>query len=302
MTERPDDPQRFADMVTGPGNVVDRLGIVGITINDDLKKAIARPANSFRRDCGRAHAGSTLLGEGPEPGDVIHAVNTTPITDIAGLKQALRGGPGRGRDRAADRARRRTQLPGDGVGVGKFRISPHGKSRTFQNYRVSLRTESAESAQNYFAVSCCRTGCASNRRRCSATRRNQRSMTTLRQKTLLRSNRLPTFHACCAEAFVRACRGDCVHVAGGNSADRDKASVALAGSHLPLPESHERRSVPIRWQGGYLRRSPDRLGLLHRRSAELRRRVWFGASGRTVHRHGQRCRCWELRPRASAFR
>jgi len=33
---------------------------------------------------------STLLGEGPEPGDVIHAVNTTPISDIAGLKQALR--------------------------------------------------------------------------------------------------------------------------------------------------------------------------------------------------------------------
>ena len=33
---------------------------------------------------------STLLGDGPEPGDVIHAVNTTAVTDIAGLKQALR--------------------------------------------------------------------------------------------------------------------------------------------------------------------------------------------------------------------
>jgi S1-C subfamily serine protease len=31
-----------------------------------------------------------LLGEGPEPGDVIHAVNTTPVTDIAGLKLVLR--------------------------------------------------------------------------------------------------------------------------------------------------------------------------------------------------------------------
>ena len=40
VAERPDDPQRFADMVTGPGNVVERLGIVGITINDDLKQAL----------------------------------------------------------------------------------------------------------------------------------------------------------------------------------------------------------------------------------------------------------------------
>ena len=40
VTERPDDPQRFADMVSGPGNVVERLGIVGITINDDLKRAL----------------------------------------------------------------------------------------------------------------------------------------------------------------------------------------------------------------------------------------------------------------------
>src|SRR5208283_2380281 len=37
VAERPDDPQRFADMVTGPGNVVERLGVVGITINDDVR-------------------------------------------------------------------------------------------------------------------------------------------------------------------------------------------------------------------------------------------------------------------------
>jgi S1-C subfamily serine protease len=34
---------------------------------------------------------SVLLGEGPEPGDVIHAINTVPIKDIAGLKEFLRG-------------------------------------------------------------------------------------------------------------------------------------------------------------------------------------------------------------------
>jgi serine protease Do len=90
VVERPDDPQRFADMVSGPGNVVERLGIVGITINDDLKHLL--PDLRIRSGvivAARTPSG-TLLGEGPEPGDVIHAVNTMPVTDIAGLKQLLR--------------------------------------------------------------------------------------------------------------------------------------------------------------------------------------------------------------------
>jgi serine protease Do len=90
VTERPDDPQRFADMVSGPGNVVERLGIVGITINDDLKRAMP----DLRIPSGVIVAARTpsalLMGEGPEPGDIIHAVNTTPIKDIAALKQAIK--------------------------------------------------------------------------------------------------------------------------------------------------------------------------------------------------------------------
>ena len=93
VTERPDDPQRFADMVSGPGNVVERMGIVGITINDDLKRALPE----LRIPSGVIVAARTpsalLLGEGPEPGDIIHSVNTTPIKDIAGLKQALKDLP-----------------------------------------------------------------------------------------------------------------------------------------------------------------------------------------------------------------
>jgi len=90
VVERPDDPQRFADMVTGPGNLVERLGIVGVTINNDLKELLP----DLRIDSGVIVAARTpssmLLGEGPEPGDVIHAVNTTPVKDIAGLRQVLR--------------------------------------------------------------------------------------------------------------------------------------------------------------------------------------------------------------------
>ncbi|HVP53704.1 MAG TPA: trypsin-like peptidase domain-containing protein [Candidatus Eisenbacteria bacterium] len=91
VAERPDDPQRFADMVTGPGNVVARLGIVGITVSDEVRKMLP----DLRIPSGVIVAARTpssmLLGEGPEPGDVIHSVNTTPVKDIGGLKQALRG-------------------------------------------------------------------------------------------------------------------------------------------------------------------------------------------------------------------
>ncbi len=36
VSEREDDPERFADMVTGPDNLVNRLGILGVTVNDQL--------------------------------------------------------------------------------------------------------------------------------------------------------------------------------------------------------------------------------------------------------------------------
>lgn len=90
VVERPDDPQRFADMVTGPGNVVEALGIVGITINADLKKLMSDLRIPSGVIVAARTPGSSLLGVGPEPGDVIHSVNTTSIKDIAGLKQALK--------------------------------------------------------------------------------------------------------------------------------------------------------------------------------------------------------------------
>jgi serine protease Do len=90
VSERTDDPERFADMVTGPDNLVNRLGILGVTINDQLRDAIG---NDLRIDSGVLVAArtptATLLGEGPQPGDVIHAVNGVPVKDLAELKRVL---------------------------------------------------------------------------------------------------------------------------------------------------------------------------------------------------------------------
>jgi serine protease Do len=90
VSERTDDPERFADMVTGPDNLVNRLGILGVTINDQLRDAIG---NDLRIDSGVLVAArtptATLLGEGPQPGDVIHAVNGVAVKDLAELKRSL---------------------------------------------------------------------------------------------------------------------------------------------------------------------------------------------------------------------
>jgi serine protease Do len=90
IAERPGDPLRFADMVTGPANVVERLGIVGITINDDLRRLLPDLRIPSGVIVAARTPSSTLLGQGPEPGDVIHSVNTQPVKDIPGLKQLLR--------------------------------------------------------------------------------------------------------------------------------------------------------------------------------------------------------------------
>lgn len=90
VVERKDDPERFADMVTGPDNLVNRLGIVGVTLNAQLRDALG----DLRIPGGVLVAArtqtSTLLGTGPQPGDIIHAVNGKPIQDLTQLKQDVR--------------------------------------------------------------------------------------------------------------------------------------------------------------------------------------------------------------------
>lgn len=90
LIERSDDPQRFADMVTGSSNLVPRLGIVGITMDHQLQQMLP----DLRIPGGVVVAAKTpaaaLLGEGPEPGDVIHSVNGHPVEDVASLREKLR--------------------------------------------------------------------------------------------------------------------------------------------------------------------------------------------------------------------
>jgi serine protease Do len=91
VSERADDPERFADMVTGPDNVVSRLGILGVTVNETLRHELGE---DLRIPSGVLVAArtptATLLGDGPQAADIIHAVNGTPVKDLAQLKESLK--------------------------------------------------------------------------------------------------------------------------------------------------------------------------------------------------------------------
>jgi len=87
--ERHGDPQRFADMVDPAKNLVNRLGILGIDV--DQKVSALLPDL-------RKHYGVVVAARGGDPvysgdslqlGDVIYALNNMPITDVATLRKTL---------------------------------------------------------------------------------------------------------------------------------------------------------------------------------------------------------------------
>ncbi|HLJ45545.1 MAG TPA: trypsin-like peptidase domain-containing protein [Bryobacteraceae bacterium] len=85
VTESPEDPERFADMVNPQENLVRRLGGV-LCIPIDKKLAELLP--DLRHEYGILVAAGSA-SEGLKTGDVIYAVNTEPVTTVAALRKML---------------------------------------------------------------------------------------------------------------------------------------------------------------------------------------------------------------------
>jgi serine protease Do len=89
IVARDDDPQRFADMVDPSKNLVTKLGILGIEID----RKIAEMLPDLRKKYGVVVAAlggeSPYSGDALKLGDVIHAVNTQPVSSVAALRSAL---------------------------------------------------------------------------------------------------------------------------------------------------------------------------------------------------------------------
>ncbi len=92
VIERGDDPNRFAGMVRPEDHLIKRLGILGLTFSRPLAQLLP----DLRVASGVVVAAASRTGppawEGElQPGDVIHAVNRTLVTDIAALRTAVDG-------------------------------------------------------------------------------------------------------------------------------------------------------------------------------------------------------------------
>ena len=88
VVEQAGDPTRFADMVDPQQDIVPRLGILGLSINSDVRALLP----DLRFDTGvivAAHAQGNALSGGPQPGDVIYSVNGKHVDDVAALRAAL---------------------------------------------------------------------------------------------------------------------------------------------------------------------------------------------------------------------
>ena len=89
VTERMDDPDRFADMVNPEENLVPRLGILGIGIDKTLAAMLPELRNSYGVVVAAGTVADFTNGTGLKPGDVIYSVNGSPVTSVAALKRKL---------------------------------------------------------------------------------------------------------------------------------------------------------------------------------------------------------------------
>ena len=89
--EHAEDPGSFVDLVRPDRNLVPELDILGIDVDDRL----AQMLHPLRRDNGVLVASMSADAAPPatrfQPGDVIHAVNWTPVNSLADLRKAVAG-------------------------------------------------------------------------------------------------------------------------------------------------------------------------------------------------------------------
>lgn len=88
IDERTDDPTRFAELVTRERHLVGRLGILALTLSDTLQQQL-NAGPETRGVLVAARASEAASEYGIQPGDLIVAVNGTPVTRLEDLRQVV---------------------------------------------------------------------------------------------------------------------------------------------------------------------------------------------------------------------
>lgn len=89
VIEREDDPERFADMVDPVKNVVHRLGILGIDVDQKVTDLLPDLRKPYGVVVAAKSGDSPYSGDSLQLGDVIVSMNGTPITSVAALKAEM---------------------------------------------------------------------------------------------------------------------------------------------------------------------------------------------------------------------
>jgi serine protease Do len=89
VAERDDDPTRFADMVSADRNVVPRLGVLALDIDERIASMIGELRYPHGVLVAKRSADSPSSDQALEPGDVIVSVNGTPVKALADLRSII---------------------------------------------------------------------------------------------------------------------------------------------------------------------------------------------------------------------
>jgi serine protease Do len=88
VVERPEDPDRFASLVSPERNLVPRLGVLGLELDEALRRALG-PLRGREGVLVAARAGDATGPEGDlRPGDVVYSVNGVSVRGLAELRAA----------------------------------------------------------------------------------------------------------------------------------------------------------------------------------------------------------------------
>ena len=90
VEERDDDPFRFVDLVKPDQNRVPKLGIIGVPITQEIAKLLPETRKPYGVIVAARTGEAEYAGQGGlKLGDVIYSVNTTPISSLDALRNAV---------------------------------------------------------------------------------------------------------------------------------------------------------------------------------------------------------------------
>ena len=89
VVERPGDPERFIDLVDPDKNLVDKLGILGIDVNQEVVALIPDIRVPSGVLVAALASDRTSWVGGVEQGDIIHFLDRTPVVDLKTLRAAV---------------------------------------------------------------------------------------------------------------------------------------------------------------------------------------------------------------------